>query len=93
LAACVRQACRELEIPLGRLPLVGAQFDHLPFADLGLDALSLVTTGPAALSVHTPQDDASKLDADGFRRAGEVALSVLEKLGRGASTNGKRGPT
>ena len=82
LADSVRDACRELDISLGRLPLLGAQFDHLPFADAGLESLTLVNTGRAALSVHTAQDEASKLDRDGFRRAGEVALRVLEKLGR-----------
>ena len=85
LAGLVRKACNELGVPLGHLPLVGAQFDHLPFADAGLQALSLVTVGRAALSIHTAQDDAAKLHIDGFRRAGEVALRVLEMLEREGS--------
>ena len=76
----VRAACDALQIPLGRLPLVGAQFDHLPFADIGVDALSLVSLSRAALSVHTLNDDVSKLDLEGFRQAGEVALKVVEAL-------------
>jgi len=80
LEQAVRAACAQLGISLGRLPLVGAQFDHLPFADAGIDALSLVTVSRAALSVHTPDDDASKLDVEGFRQAGEVALKVIEAL-------------
>jgi hypothetical protein len=80
LEAAVRGACRQLHISVGRLPLVGAQFDHLPFADAGLDALSLVTAGRAALRVHTPRDDASQLDVEGFRQVGAVALKVLEAL-------------
>ena len=82
LEAAVRAACRQLRIPLGRLPLVGAQFDHLPFADAGIEALSLVTAGRAALSVHTPRDTTAQLDVEGFRQGGEVALKVLETLGR-----------
>jgi len=80
LEQAVRAACAQLGISLGRLPLVGAQFDHLPFADAGIDALSLVTVSRAALSVHTPNDDMSKLDVEGFRQAGEVALKVIEAL-------------
>jgi Peptidase family M28 len=76
----VRAACRALQISLGRLPLVGAQFDHLPFADVRIDALSLVSVGRAALSVHTAHDDISKLDIEGFRQAGQVALKVIEAL-------------
>ena len=81
LSAAVRAACRELHIPLAHLPLVGAQFDHLPFAAAGLDALTLVTVGWASFSVHTPRDTAAQLDVQGFRQAGEVALKALESLG------------
>jgi hypothetical protein len=80
LVQTVRAACRDLRIPFGRLPLVGAQFDHLSFAAAGLDALSLVSIGRAALRVHTPNDDVSQLDVEGFRQAGEVALRVIERL-------------
>jgi hypothetical protein len=62
------------------VPLVGAQFDHLPFADAGLDALSLVSVGRAVWQVHTPGDDIQLLSAEGFRQAGAVALAVLEAL-------------
>jgi hypothetical protein len=77
----VNDAGRELHILRGGLPPIGAQFDHLPFADLGLEPLKLVTTGAATLSVHTPEDDVSKPEMDGCRRTGEVALRVLDKLG------------
>ena len=80
LAAAVRGACRDLNISLGALPLVGAQFDHLPFADVGLDAATLVTAGWAALSVHTGREVASHRECEGFRRAGAVALKVLERF-------------
>jgi hypothetical protein len=80
LAKLVHACCVELQLPLGRLPLVGAMFDHIPFAETGCDALSLVTIGPAARSIHTPADSADRLHISGFRQAGEVALRVLEKL-------------
>ena len=82
LAQAVAEAARAQQIPLGRLLPIGAQFDHLPFADAGLDALTLATTGTDALSVHTPADNVTRLDEDGFRRAGLVALEVVERLGQ-----------
>ncbi len=80
LGSLVRECCVDLRLPLGRLPLVGAQFDHIPFAEHGYEALSLVTLGPAARRVHTPADDVDQLDAEGFRQAGEVALRLIRKL-------------
>ena len=80
LEQAVRAACRDQHILLGRLPLVGAQFDHLPFTAAGVDALSLVSVGRAALRVHTPQDDTSQLAVEGFRQAGQVALRVIKSL-------------
>jgi hypothetical protein len=62
---------------VGRLPLVGALFDHMPFAEAGLDAISLVTTGAAARRVHTPGDSADQLSEEGFRKAGEVVGRVV----------------
>lgn len=80
LGALVRAACAELSLPLGHLPLVGAMFDHMPFAEAGCEAVSLVTLGRAGLRVHTPADSADKLHVEGFRKAGEVALKVVERL-------------
>ena len=89
LAALVRACCVDLRQPLGRLPLVGALFDHIPFAEAGFDAVSLVTVGSAARSVHTAADSADKLDVEGFRQAGDVAMAVVEKLSRGKLVIGK----
>lgn len=82
LTALVRAVCAELGLRIGRLPLVGAMFDHLPFADAGLDALSLVTVGRAARHAHTRADSADKLHVQGFTRAGAVVLKVVEQLER-----------
>jgi hypothetical protein len=80
LASLVRACCVDLQLRLGRLPLVGVLFDHVPFAEAGCDAVSLVVVGRASRAVHTPADSAEKLDVEGFRQAGEVALSVVERL-------------
>jgi hypothetical protein len=80
LARSVRAACAAQQLPLRRLPLIGALFDHQPFGAAGLDALSLVTTGAAVWRAHTPADRADKLSAEGFRKAGAVALEAVERL-------------
>ena len=80
LGSLVRESCRELGLPLGRLLTLGALFDHIPFAQRGLDAVSLVAIGKATWSIHTTGDAVDKLAASGFRNAGEVALRVIEKL-------------
>jgi hypothetical protein len=76
----VREACAELNLPLKKFWLVGALFDHMPFAARGFDALSLITIGQATLAVHTARDAADKLDVRGFEQAGRAALKVVEKL-------------
>ncbi len=76
----VQRACRELRVPLKRFGFVGALFDHLPFAQHGFDAISLVSVGPASRTVHTPQDSVDKLHVRGFDQAGHVALRVIERL-------------
>jgi len=76
----VQEACAELNLPLKKLSLVGALFDHLPFAQRGFDAISLITIGKATLAVHTAGDTADKLHVRGFEQAGRVALRVVEKL-------------
>ena len=83
LGALVRACCVELQLPLGRLPLVGALFDHIPFADAGCDAVSLVTVGAASRALHTPADSAALLNVEGFRQAGEVALRLIDRLAKG----------
>ncbi len=76
----VRRACHELHLPLKRFGVVGALFDHMPFAQRGFDAISLIAVGAASRSVHTPQDSIDKLHRRGFEQAGQVALRVIEQL-------------
>jgi len=76
----VQAACAELHLPLKRFGFIGALFDHIPFAQQGFDALSLITVGRASRSVHTPVDDVDQLHVRGFDQAGRVALRVIERL-------------
>ena len=76
----VRSAGQELGIPLKRFRLIGALYDHMPFAQHGFEALSLIAVGKASRSVHTPQDSIDKLHVRGFDQAGRVTLEVIERL-------------
>jgi hypothetical protein len=82
LAALLRAACHAAGQPLGRLPLIGAAFDHVPFAHAGCDSVSLASLGAASRSVHTPRDTPNRLDARGFRQAGLAVLGIVALLER-----------
>lgn len=82
LTALIKQIGNERRLPLSRLGLAGVLFDHIPFAQHGFDAVTLVTLGKASLSVHTAEDTAEKLHVRGFEQAGQVALEVAEKLAK-----------
>jgi Peptidase family M28 len=76
----IQQTCRDLNLKLGRFNMLGALYDHLPFADRGLDAVSLIAISPASRSIHTPKDSIDKLHVRGFDQAGRVALRVIERI-------------
>jgi Zn-dependent M28 family amino/carboxypeptidase len=76
----VQAACADSHLPVKRFGFVGALFDHIPFAQHGFDAISLVTVGRASRSVHTPADAVDRLHERGFDQAGRVALNVIERL-------------
>jgi len=76
----VQNACAELDLPLKRFGFVGALFDHIPFAQRGFDAISLIAIGRASRSVHTPADAIDRLHVRGFDQAGRVALHVIGQL-------------
>lgn len=80
LLAHLQQACHDLKLPLKRFGFIGALFDHIPFAQRGFDAISLVAVGRASRSVHTPGDSIDKLHVRGFDQAGRVALKVIDQL-------------
>jgi len=76
----VKQSAAEFGIPLGRFFLPGAMFDHIPFAEEGYDALSLIAVGKGSGSIHTAGDSPEKLHIKGFDQAGRLALRVVEKF-------------
>jgi hypothetical protein len=76
----VQQSVRELGIPVGRFSIPGALFDHIPFAQAGYDALSVIGIGKSSWVVHSRDDSPDKLDVDGFDQAGRLAIGVIEKL-------------
>ncbi len=80
LLARVHTACADLHLPLKHFGLVGALFDHIPFAQRGFDAISLITVGRASRSVHTPADAVDQLHVRGFDQAGRVVLYVIDHL-------------
>jgi hypothetical protein len=82
LADRLETAGQALGVPVGRLGLGGALFDHGPFSEAGVEAATLMIQGRAALRVHTPGDSADLLVDAGFQQAGEVALRVWTGLRR-----------
>jgi Zn-dependent M28 family amino/carboxypeptidase len=80
LLARLHSACAELDLPLKRFSFVGALFDHIPFAQHGFDAISLIAVGRASRSVHTPADSIDKLHVRGFDQAGRVTRHVIAQI-------------
>jgi 8-oxo-dGTP pyrophosphatase MutT (NUDIX family) len=80
LGTLIREAAQEVGVSVGRFSLFGALFDHVPFAQCGLEAVSLIALGRATWAVHTPGDSADKLHVRGFEQAGQVALRAIEKI-------------
>ncbi len=76
----VQTAGAALHLPVKHFGFAGALFDHIPFAQQGCDALTLITVGRASRSVHTPADNVDQLHARGFDQAGRITLRVIENL-------------
>ena len=80
LVRLIQDAARAEHISIGRFRFIGALFDHIPFAQRGLDAVSIITVGRASRSIHTPHDTINHLHESGFDQAGRVALRVICQL-------------
>lgn len=80
LAHMIQDAAREEAVPIKRFRFIGALFDHSPFAQRGLDAVSLIAVGRASRSIHTSHDTIDQLHVRGFDQAGRVALRVIGQL-------------
>lgn len=80
LAHLIQSAARAENIPIKRFRFIGALFDHIPFAQRGLDAVSLIAVGRASRSIHTSHDTIDQLHERGFNQAGRMALHVINQL-------------
>ncbi|UCD99690.1 MAG: M28 family peptidase, partial [Chloroflexota bacterium] len=80
LAGILQRSAEELSLPVGRFRLPGALFDHIPFAEAGCDALTLVAIGTSTGYIHTSQDTPGRLQLAGFQRTGQLALRAIEKF-------------
>jgi Zn-dependent M28 family amino/carboxypeptidase len=78
----IKRSAEELGILVGRFILPGALFDHVPFANEGFDALSVIGIGKSSWVVHSGNDSPEKLHVDGFNQAGRLAIRVIEKFSR-----------
>jgi hypothetical protein len=78
----VKESCEELGVPLRNFWLPGAKLDHMPFAELGFSAGSIIGIGKASRRVHTPRDVKEILQIGGFRQSGEAIYLVMEKISR-----------
>lgn len=58
---------------------VGAAADHMPWVKHGFEATGFVS---AAAYVHSTGDTIEKINREALRRAGEIALAVVERLDR-----------
>ncbi len=84
LVELAEQAAEQEDISLSKFNLIGALYDHIPFIEQGLEAITFVTVGSVAWSIHTSADTPDKLYWRGFERAGKVALRMIEMIGDGS---------
>ncbi|MEE9215972.1 MAG: M28 family peptidase [Anaerolineales bacterium] len=86
LSALIDQAGRRSGTNMGRAAAVGLLLDHIPFAQAGIDAVSLVSIGWSARTIHTAHDTPDNFSAEAFARTAKVVIQVAEELagvGRG----------
>lgn len=78
-----REAASDMGFEMRGIALpVGAAADHMPWARHGFEATGFVS---AATRVHGAADSADRIDREGLRRVGEVALAVLRRLDQEAA--------
>jgi membrane protein implicated in regulation of membrane protease activity len=78
LNGLARDAAQEMgfEIHGIYLPL-GAAADHMPWTRSGFEATGFIST---TTYVHSPRDTLERINREGLRRTGEVALAVVRAL-------------
>jgi hypothetical protein len=82
MAGRVEAAARDCGLRVKPFSMVGLSYDHVPFAEAGFDAVSLIAIGRATSTVHTARDTAELLHPRGFAQAGAIALRVIEQMQR-----------
>lgn len=80
MAGRVEAGARDCGLRVKPFSMVGLSYDHVPFAEAGLDAVSLIAIGRATGAVHTPRDTAGLLHPKGFAQAGRIALAVIAQM-------------
>ena len=98
LAAALLTAGRALDLPVHRrkLPL-SLLVDHIPVADAGIPALTLLRgTWTSLMRVHRPGDDLSRLDCQGAAEGATLLAAALHLLREDKASHlaspGRRGP-
>ena len=72
---------REKGFSLRKIPfLKGVMMDHLPFAHVGIPALSLTSVSGEGWHLHTQRDRFSLLDERGLEEMGKFLLAVVQCL-------------
>jgi hypothetical protein len=72
---------REKGFSLRKIPfLKGVMMDHLPFARVGIPALSLTSVSGEGWHLHTPRDRFSLLDERGLEEMGKFLLGMVQWL-------------
>jgi hypothetical protein len=82
LAAALMIAAAALDFPMDRRPLPRAlPVDHLPLAEAGIPALTLLRGGwRSLLRVHRPDDDADHLDGTGAADGATLLTAAMRLL-------------
>ena len=80
-----REAAEDMGFDIKGIYLpVGAAADHMPWVKHGFEATGFVS---AATFIHRAGDSLDKINREGLRRAGEVALAVLRALDQEPSSS------
>ncbi|HPO16443.1 MAG TPA: M28 family peptidase [Candidatus Hydrogenedentes bacterium] len=79
LARLTEEAAQAIGIRITPFRLVGALFDHIPFARRNLDAVTLLSIGKASRTIHTRRDTVSQLHPCGFEKTGNLTLEILRR--------------
>ncbi|MBM3958045.1 MAG: M28 family peptidase [Gemmatimonadetes bacterium] len=80
LNALARRAAADMGIEMKGIYMpVGAAADHMPWVKHGIEATGFVS---AATYIHSTRDDIDRINREGLRRSGEMALRIVAMLDR-----------